>query len=1192
MRRQMEAQVIELQKQLQEEREKLLLQTVRAKEEEAMASKVEESLKDIQDRLRREKREQELQEQLLKADARLKEMEQRLGAERQTWVETLRTQLSQREGQEKELESHFEIKLKELERRWHEEKLGWAQAAQAKDTEVARLRREFESALMQEREGAEKAVSYSESERESLKRELANLKEMRDEERSNLITKLEARDKEYLGLKAQQAMIVTQLRHEKDKMEQLRHLLEKMRGEKSAMGSQLEAREKDFFVLKTQFALYQTRAKTEQEKLLKEMSLFKEQSQKDERQAQSREKAKDDEIELVSRAAQTREADLIAQIDKKETELRAQKDQYEERMKSRERELTGLVERKEAEYRFAIGRLEDTVRSREEEHARRISQKENEVGDIRRLFEEKLAAKDKEISVSMEKEREHSVNAVRLEQRVRELEEKLSARAQELVIERERAAQREVAMAANLQQKENELKNVQAQQAGRIAEKDREIAAGREKELKLEDTLGRQQERLKEISAGHEAQQLAWAQEKEQFSRNENSLKLAFEQKDKDAQRIQAQLNERLESKDREISMHVERQQAVAKTADELRTRLNEFELKQAGLAQELAREREQLIRKESEIKNGEARAAALSQEKESIIAAQAALRRQIEERDRAIAEVRDAASRLGQELASERARLADRENIYAAKELQSQERLQARDHEIAALHEKENESRNGLAEYERKIKSLEDGVSLIGRERDREKEALIGKDRDIIALKEQFERERQDMKSRMSLAGDELRQVVSAKDNEIKAMAQKYEDERRILESRNQAALDEIRRLAEERSAAGREVERVKSENLLREKDISIEYQRKEAGYKDVAAQMNARLQELEKTLRNQQQEADLRLQQKETQWLSRIQSLDAELSASVERQSELKKAHAEVLAQKEEIGANAKRYEEKILSEFAHEKKRLENEMEQRHRQEMERLAVETEQKRRQEAERVAGDMEKKHKQEMERLAVETEQRRKHEAGELEKKYTQQTERLAVEMEQKRKQEAERVAGELENRHRQEMERLSAERDAFTAALSGELQSLRSSMRTDLISFGEQYANEQSQIKAALQDKERALATMAGQAQELGAHSRKQVEDMRQHAELLAKDNEILSARCAELEKEIVARQQRETEQLRSAVGRMEDINCDDSSVIQFPETPSGENNGMLGRFWKNLHSPVVEIDFKNRKSHGGKY
>jgi len=372
-----------------------------------------------------------------------------------------------------------------------------------------------------------------------------------------------------------------------------------------------------------------------------------------------------------------------------------------------------------------------------------------------------------------------------------------------------------------------------------------------------------------------------------------------------------------------------------------------------------------------------------------------------------------------------------------------------------------------------------------------------------------------------------------------------------------------------------------MKAEHMLREKDSSMEYQKKEAAWRDAAAQAGARLQELEKTLRSQQEDADLRLRQKETQWLSRIQSLEAELSSAAGRLGELKKAQAEAVARQEEISANAKRYEEKMLAEFSHEKNRLESEIEQKHRQETGRLA---------------GELEKKHRQEIEKLAVELEQKRRqeteHVAGELEKKHRQEIEKLAIELEQKRKQESERVTGELEQKHRQEIERLAAERDAFTASLSGELQNLRGSMRTDLVSFGEQYTNEIRQMEAALSEKERALAGMAGQVQEIGAHSRKQVEDMRQHAELLAKDNEILSARCAELEKEIVARQQRETEQLRGAVARMEDIKCDDSSVIEFPQAQSGDNNGTFGRFWKNLHSPVVEIDFKNRKSHGGKY
>ncbi len=261
IRKQMESQIMGLQYQLQEEKEKLLLQTVRAKEEEAMAAKVEESLKDIQDRLRREKREQELQDSLAKSELQVKELEQRVSAERQTWVETLKSQVGQRESQDKELERDFELKLKELERRWHEEKLGWSQALRGKDEEVARLKREAEAAITAEKGNSEKRISQLETERDAFRREIKEIVDVRDQERAMTASKLEARDKEFLSLKAQQAMVVTQLRQGKEKEDQLRALLERMRAEKNGLITQLDAKDKEYFMLKTQFALYQNTGK-------------------------------------------------------------------------------------------------------------------------------------------------------------------------------------------------------------------------------------------------------------------------------------------------------------------------------------------------------------------------------------------------------------------------------------------------------------------------------------------------------------------------------------------------------------------------------------------------------------------------------------------------------------------------------------------------------------------------------------------------------------------------------------------------------------------------------------------------------------------------------------------------------------------------------------------------------------------
>jgi hypothetical protein len=350
MQQQMDAQVADLQRQLQEEREKLLFQKLRAKEEEAMSAKVEESLKDIQDRLRREKRDQELQENLSRAETQVKDLEQRMAAERQTWVETLKTQLTQREDQDRELERHFELQIKELERRWHEEKLGWSQAMKSREDELITLKRELEHAVAEEREQGEKRIAQLESEKESLRRDYANLTEVRDEERSAIRDKMEARDKEFLSLKAQQAMVITQLRQEKDKVEQLRQVLEKMRADKSALASQYEGREKEYFMMKTQFALYQARAKSEQEKLLKELVLFKDHMQKNQQQWEINSAAKEHELTTVAHAAE-----------RAETEYKAQLRNYEERLAGKEKELAALAE-KDHEARVAFIRLDQQVK--------------------------------------------------------------------------------------------------------------------------------------------------------------------------------------------------------------------------------------------------------------------------------------------------------------------------------------------------------------------------------------------------------------------------------------------------------------------------------------------------------------------------------------------------------------------------------------------------------------------------------------------------------------------------------------------------------------------------------------------------------------------------------------------------------------------------------------------------------------
>lgn len=135
-----ERKLAEIEKRLADEHEKLLLANLKSQEESATAARVEVSIKDLQEKLRRDRREQEHEEARLKLESKLQEMEERLAQERETWVTTLRNQMNARQGQDKEIESHFALRMQEMERRWLDEKAQWQKLALAKDEEIRSFR--------------------------------------------------------------------------------------------------------------------------------------------------------------------------------------------------------------------------------------------------------------------------------------------------------------------------------------------------------------------------------------------------------------------------------------------------------------------------------------------------------------------------------------------------------------------------------------------------------------------------------------------------------------------------------------------------------------------------------------------------------------------------------------------------------------------------------------------------------------------------------------------------------------------------------------------------------------------------------------------------------------------------------------------------------------------------------------------
>ncbi|MBU2572990.1 MAG: hypothetical protein KKH28_02795 [Elusimicrobia bacterium] len=125
---------------LSREKEKALLATLKNQQDEALSSKVESSLKDIQDKLRRDRHETEVAEERLTLKAKIKELETKLVQERETWMQTLRGQMQERESASKDVEGHFIYRLQEMERRWLDEKAQWQKNLVRKEDEVRSLK--------------------------------------------------------------------------------------------------------------------------------------------------------------------------------------------------------------------------------------------------------------------------------------------------------------------------------------------------------------------------------------------------------------------------------------------------------------------------------------------------------------------------------------------------------------------------------------------------------------------------------------------------------------------------------------------------------------------------------------------------------------------------------------------------------------------------------------------------------------------------------------------------------------------------------------------------------------------------------------------------------------------------------------------------------------------------------------------
>ncbi|MDO8802829.1 MAG: hypothetical protein Q7R35_00215 [Elusimicrobiota bacterium] len=165
----LEKKITDMEKLLSQEKEKALLATLKNQQDEALSSRVESSLKDIQEKMRRDRRDHEVEEERLALKGKIKEMEMRLSQERETWMQTLKNQMSERETQGRDVEGHFINRLQEMERRWLDEKAQWQKEISSREETIRSLKSASEKLRDLEDEFRKLSLEKSMTEREASK---------------------------------------------------------------------------------------------------------------------------------------------------------------------------------------------------------------------------------------------------------------------------------------------------------------------------------------------------------------------------------------------------------------------------------------------------------------------------------------------------------------------------------------------------------------------------------------------------------------------------------------------------------------------------------------------------------------------------------------------------------------------------------------------------------------------------------------------------------------------------------------------------------------------------------------------------------------------------------------------------------------------------------------------------------------
>jgi len=211
-KRKLERTVAEMEMKLKDEKEKSLTQAIKAREEESLSLKMEQALKEMQEKTRIARREQEQEDARSKAEDKVKDLERRLNEERETWVINLKKQMEVRDSDTNQMEVQLENRFHDLEKRWQEERTSLSNAIKNKDEELLNLRHSSSEAQFQQQRAMEDFNHTLEVDRNKAETVLQSEKDRLNQEKKNFSDRCEMREKELVSIKAQIAMIDSQVR--------------------------------------------------------------------------------------------------------------------------------------------------------------------------------------------------------------------------------------------------------------------------------------------------------------------------------------------------------------------------------------------------------------------------------------------------------------------------------------------------------------------------------------------------------------------------------------------------------------------------------------------------------------------------------------------------------------------------------------------------------------------------------------------------------------------------------------------------------------------------------------------------------------------------------------------------------------------------------------------------------------------